>query len=72
MADKLTGSIKWFNNEKGYGFIQLDNGDKDLFIHFSQVQRDGRGRVELDEGQKVEFTVGEGPKGQQAVDVVLV
>lgn len=70
--ERLTGTIKWFNSEKGYGFIQLDNGDKDLFIHFSQVKKEGYGRVELDEGQKVEFAIGDGPKGKQATDVVLV
>lgn len=70
--ERHTGTIKWFNSEKGYGFIQLDDNSKDLFIHFSQVKKEGYGRVELDEGQKVEFSIGDGPKGEQATDVVLV
>jgi len=64
-----TGTVKWFNSEKGYGFIQLDDGSKDVFVHFSQVKREGYGRVYLDEGQKVSFEIGEGPKGEQAINV---
>jgi CspA family cold shock protein len=72
MADRQSGSIKWFNDEKGFGFIQLDNGGKDLFVHFSEVKKEGYGRVSLDDGQKVTFTVGEGPKGEVAKDVEIV
>ena len=64
-----TGTVKWFNSDKGYGFIQLDDGGNDLFVHFSQVKREGYGRVYLDEGQKVSFEIGEGPKGKQAINV---
>lgn len=71
MADRTTGTVKWFNDEKGFGFIQLDNGGKDLFVHFSEVKSNGYGRVSLDDGQKVTFTIGEGPKGEQAKDVEL-
>jgi CspA family cold shock protein len=71
MADRQTGTIKWFNDEKGFGFIQLDNGGKDLFVHFSEVKKSGYGRVTLDDGQKVTFTIGEGPKGEVAKDVEL-
>jgi CspA family cold shock protein len=71
MADRQTGTIKWFNDEKGFGFIQLDNGGKDLFVHFSEVKKEGYGRVSLEDGQKVTFTVGEGPKGEVAKDVEL-
>jgi CspA family cold shock protein len=69
MAELLNGSVKWFNEEKGYGFIQQDNGDKDLFVHFRQVNNPGYGRVSLAEGQKVTFEIGEGQKGPQAENV---
>ncbi len=61
-----TGTVKWFNSEKGFGFISQDNG-ADVFVHFSAIQMNGY-RV-LEEGQIVEFEVQEGPKGLQAVDV---
>ncbi len=63
-----TGTVKWFNSEKGFGFISQDNG-ADVFVHFSAIQMNGY-RV-LEEGQAVEFEVQEGPKGLQAVDVRL-
>jgi len=66
-----TGSVKWFNGEKGYGFIQPDDGGKDVFVHFRQVNRGGPGRVELLEGQKVSFDIGEGQKGPQAENVTV-
>ncbi len=72
MAEVLNGTVKWFNDEKGYGFIQQDNGDKDLFVHFRQVNRSGNGRVSLAEGQKVTYTVGQGDKGPQAENVTLL
>lgn len=62
-----TGTVKWFNTEKGFGFITPDEGDKDLFVHHSEVQTPGR--AQLDEGQKVEFEVGEGQKGPCAKNV---
>lgn len=61
------GTVKWFNSEKGYGFITPDDGSKDLFVHFSEIQ--GSGYRSLDEGQKVEFEVGQGQKGPQAQQV---
>jgi CspA family cold shock protein len=61
------GTVKWFNSEKGYGFITPDDGSKDLFVHFSEIQ--GTGYRSLDEGQKVEFEVGQGQKGPQAQQV---
>ncbi|MCL5077119.1 MAG: cold-shock protein [Actinobacteria bacterium] len=63
-----TGTVKWFNSEKGFGFISQDDG-ADVFVHFSAIQMNGY-RV-LEEGQVVEFDVQEGPKGLQAVDVRL-
>jgi len=62
------GSVKWFNNEKGYGFIAVDGG-QDVFVHFSAIQADGY--RSLEEGQRVEFEVAQGPKGPQA-DAVRV
>ena len=62
-----TGTVKWFNASKGYGFITLDTGS-DVFVHHSEIQGDGY--KSLDEGQKVECEVKEGPKGQQAANVV--
>ena len=62
-----TGTVKWFNAEKGYGFITPDDSSKDLFVHFSEIQ--GSGYRSLDEGQKVEFEVGQGQKGPQAQQV---
>lgn len=69
MAQLLNGTVKWFNEEKGYGFIQQENGDKDLFVHFRQVNKVGPGRVSLAEGQRVTFEVGQGQKGPQAENV---
>jgi len=61
------GTVKWFNAEKGYGFITPDDGSKDLFVHFSEIQSSGYRT--LDEGQKVEYNVGQGEKGPQAQQV---
>ncbi|HDZ59239.1 MAG TPA: cold-shock protein [Actinobacteria bacterium] len=60
------GTVKWFSDQKGFGFIERENGD-DLFVHFSEVQGDGF--KTLTEGQKVTFEAGEGPKGPQATNV---
>src|SRR5438046_9587227 len=65
---RTTGVVKWFNAEKGYGFITPDDGGKDCFVHFSAIQ--GGGLRKLEEGQKVEFEVGQGQKGKQAENVV--
>ncbi|KIM09338.1 MAG: cold-shock protein [Sulfurovum sp. PC08-66] len=72
MADLLNGTVKWFNDEKGFGFIQQENGGKDVFVHFRQVNRNGQGRVTLREGQRVTFEVGEGQKGPQAENVTAL
>lgn len=63
----MTGKVKWFNNEKGFGFIERDNGD-DVFVHFSAIQ--GSGFKSLEEGQLVEFDVVQGNKGPQAANVI--
>ena len=63
-----TGTVKWFNDSKGYGFITPDEGGKDLFVHHSGI--DGTGFKTLAEGAKVEFTAEQGAKGMQATNVV--
>ena len=65
-----TGTVKWFNDAKGFGFITPDGGGEDLFAHFSAIQ--GSGFKTLAEGQKVEFTVTQGQKGPQAENVTPV
>ena len=72
MADLINGTVKWFNSEKGFGFIQPDDGGKDVFVHFRQINSSGFGRVSLDEGQKVTFVIGQGDKGPQAENVTIV
>ena len=69
MSDRIIGTVKWFSNAKGYGFIQREDGP-DVFVHFSAIQEDGYRT--LAEGQQVEFTIEEGPKGPQAANVVKV
>jgi CspA family cold shock protein len=64
-----TGKVKWFNNSKGYGFIQQEDGT-DIFVHFSAIS--GEGYKTLDEGQSVQFEVTQGPKGLQAANVSKV
>ncbi len=68
VGSRITGTVKWFNNSKGYGFITREDGEKDVFVHFSAIQGDGY--RSLDEGQRVEFEVEAGPKGPQATNVV--
>lgn len=69
MTDRVLGTVKWFNDGKGFGFIEREGGD-DVFVHFSAIQ--GNGFRSLQEGQRVEFTITQGPKGLQAADVVPV
>lgn len=69
MAGREIGNVKWFNNAKGYGFIERDQG-QDIFVHYSAINGDGY--RSLVEGQRVEFTVVEGQKGLQAQDVVII
>ena len=69
MATLLNGTVKWFNSEKGFGFIEQEDGGKDVFVHFRQVNNTGYDRVSLDEGQKVTYEVGQGEKGPQAENV---
>jgi CspA family cold shock protein len=69
MSEREQGTVKWFNNSKGYGFIQRDKGD-DVFVHFRAIR--GEGYRSLEDGQRVEFTVKDGEKGLQAEDVAVV
>jgi cold shock protein len=69
MAERETGTVKWFNSTKGYGFITRDNGG-DVFVHYSAIS--SQGYRSLEEGQRVEFSVAQGQKGLQAQDVSLV
>jgi cold shock protein len=69
MTDRIQGTVKWFNGDKGFGFIEREGGD-DVFVHFSAIQGDGFRN--LMEGQRVEFAVEKGPKGWQAVNVSML
>ena len=64
-----TGTVKWFNNQKGFGFIAPENG-RDVFVHHTAIQGDGY--KSLEEGQKVQFEITQGPKGDQAINVVKI
>ena len=76
MSDRVSGTVKWFNNSKAFGFIQCEDGadgagenGQDIFVHYSAINMDGFRTLE--EGQKVEFVIKEGEKGPQAQDVTL-
>ena len=70
MAERELGVVKWFNGEKGYGFIARDSGEKDVFVHFSAINAEGFRT--LREGQRVEFEVVQGQKGPQAQSVEII
>ncbi len=69
MENRVTGTVKWFNAKKGYGFISYNDG-QDIFVHYSSIRGDGYRT--LQENQEVEFTLTDGPKGPQAQDVVVL
>ena len=69
MSERINGTVKWFNGTKGYGFLAREGG-ADVFVHFSAIQ--GEGFKNLQEGEKVEFTIEQGPKGIQAAQVIVL
>lgn len=69
MSEKEQGTVKWFNSTKGFGFIERDSGE-DIFVHYSAILGDGYRSI--DEGQRVEFVVTDGPKGPQAQEVTAI
>lgn len=69
MSERVTGTVKWFNTSKGFGFIERP-GSPDVFVHFSAIQSEGF--KNLEPGQSVEFTIEQGPKGLQAADVRVI
>jgi CspA family cold shock protein len=69
MEERLIGTVKWFNSEKGYGFLEREDGP-DVFVHYTAIQSEGFRT--LREGQQVEFSVEQGPKGPQASNVVII
>lgn len=70
MAERIRGTVKWFNDGKGYGFITPEEGGSDCFVHFSAI--DGEGFRTLKEGDVVEFTIGQGAKGPNAQEVTII
>jgi CspA family cold shock protein len=69
MSERIVGTVKWFNGSKGYGFLAQEGGE-DVFVHFSAIQ--GEGYRNLEEGQRVEFSITKGPKGLQAAYVKVI
>lgn len=69
MSDRITGTVKWFNGSKGYGFLAQEDGP-DVFVHYTAIKAEGYRNLE--EGQQVEFSIVEGPRGLQAEDVVVI
>jgi CspA family cold shock protein len=69
MSERTIGTVKWFNNGKGYGFLARDNG-ADVFVHYTAIKGDGY--RSLEEGQRVEFSIEQGAKGPQAKDVIVL
>ena len=71
MSNRYNGTVKWFNSEKGFGFIQIENTNQDVFVHYKEINQTGYGRVSLNENQKVSFELGKNEKGEYAKNVEL-
>ena len=71
MSSRYNGTVKWFNSEKGFGFIQIEDTNKDVFVHYKEINQTGYGRVSLNENQKVSFELGKNEKGEYAKNVEL-
>jgi CspA family cold shock protein len=72
MSNRYNGTVKWFNEEKGFGFIQREDEGKDLFVHHTDIQSEGYHRVSLEDGQKVSFEIGSTEKGDCAKSVEVL
>jgi len=72
MAELVNGKVKWFDDSKGFGFIEQDNGGDDVFVHFSGIVNDDGGRVSLQDGAAVSFEITQGDKGLNALNVTTV
>jgi cold shock protein len=70
MTDRVTGTVKWFNGEKGFGFATPDDGGKDVFVHYSAIEMSGYRN--LDEGDRIEFNIEQGDKGPKATNVTKI
>jgi CspA family cold shock protein len=69
MSNRYNGTVKWFNSEKGFGFIQLEDNSKDIFVHHNEINNRGYGKASLADGQKVSFNIGVNQKGEHATGV---
>ncbi len=69
MSNRYNGTVKWFNSEKGFGFIQREDTNTDVFVHYKEINNSGYGRVSLDENQRVSFSIGSNEKGDFAQSV---
>lgn len=72
MSNRCNGTVKWFNDEKGFGFIQLEDGTKDIFVHYREINYTGNGRASLNDNQKVSFIIGNNAKGDFAQSVEII
>ncbi len=72
MSNRYNGTVKWFNNEKGFGFIQREDNSKDIFVHHNEINNRGYGKAFLKDGEKVTFNIGANQKGEHAVAVETI